>query len=110
LSGRVVVFAADPACAARLVGGNTIGNVPLMVLLLSVMPSMTEGAFYALAGLSTLAGNPLVVGSLVNTIAVEREAGVVVSFVEHASCGVRMTLLSLVLAWLAVIRHAGTWR
>ena len=62
-----------------LVGANTIGNVPLVVLLLSVAPAMSEGAFYALAVLSTLAGNLLVVGSLANIIAVERarDAGVV---------------------------------
>jgi Na+/H+ antiporter NhaD/arsenite permease-like protein len=94
-----------------LVGANTIGNVPLVVLLLSVMPSMSEGAFYALAVLSTLAGNLLVVGSLANIIALERarDAGVVLTFAEHARCGVPMTLLSLVLglAWLALMGYAG---
>ncbi|MGH6903320.1 MAG: SLC13 family permease [Geminicoccaceae bacterium] len=87
-----------------LIGANTIGNVPLVVLLLSVMPAMSEGAFYALAVLSTLAGNLLVIGSLANIIAVERarEVGVQLSFVEHARCGVPMTLASflLALAWL----------
>ncbi len=39
---------------------------------------MSEGAFYALAVLSTLAGNLLMVGTLANIIALERarEAGV----------------------------------
>jgi Na+/H+ antiporter NhaD/arsenite permease-like protein len=87
-----------------LIGANTIGNVPLVVLLLSVMPEMSEGAFYALAVLSTLAGNLLVIGSLANIIAVERarDAGVMLTFAEHARCGVPMTLLSFVLAfaWL----------
>ena len=87
-----------------LFGANTIGNVPLVVLLLAVAPDLGEGAFYALAVLSTLAGNLLVVGSLANIIAVERarDAGVVLSFAEHARCGVPMTLLSFVfgLAWL----------
>jgi Na+/H+ antiporter NhaD/arsenite permease-like protein len=94
-----------------LVGANTIGNVPLVVLFLSVMPSMSEGAFYALAVLSTLAGNLLVVGSLANIIAVERarDAGVVLTFAEHARCGVPMTLLSLLLAaaWLALMGYVG---
>jgi Na+/H+ antiporter NhaD/arsenite permease-like protein len=94
-----------------LVGANTIGNVPLVVLLLSVMPSMSEGAFYALAVLSTLAGNLLVVGSLANIIALERarDAGVVLTFAEHARCGVPMTLLSVLvaLAWLALMGYAG---
>jgi Na+/H+ antiporter NhaD/arsenite permease-like protein len=92
-----------------LLGANTIGNVPLVVLLLSVSPSMTEGAFYALAVLSTLAGNLLVVGSLANIIAIERarDVGVAVGFAEHARCGVPMTLLSflLALAWLIAMGH-----
>jgi Na+/H+ antiporter NhaD/arsenite permease-like protein len=87
-----------------LIGANTIGNVPLVVLLLSVAPALSEGALYALAVLSTLAGNLLVVGSLANIIAVERarDAGVALTFAEHARCGVPMTLLSLLLAlaWL----------
>jgi Na+/H+ antiporter NhaD/arsenite permease-like protein len=92
-----------------LLGANTIGNVPLVVLVLSVMPAMSEGAFYALAVLSTLAGNLLVVGSLANIIALERarDAGVVLTFAEHARCGVPMTLLSLLLAlaWLALMGY-----
>jgi Na+/H+ antiporter NhaD/arsenite permease-like protein len=92
-----------------LIGANSIGNVPLVVLLLSVMPAMSDGAFYALAVLSTLAGNLLVVGSLANIIALERarDAGVVLTFAEHARCGVPMTLLSLLLAlvWLALMGY-----
>ena len=94
-----------------LIGANTIGNVPLVVLLLSVAPAMSEGAFYGLAVLSTLAGNLLVVGSLANIIALERarDAGVILTFAEHARCGVPMTLLSLLLAlaWLVLMGHAG---
>jgi Na+/H+ antiporter NhaD/arsenite permease-like protein len=84
--------------------------VPLVVLLLSILPRLGEDAFYALAVLSTLAGNLLVIGSLANIIAVERaaEAGVRLSFLEHARCGVPMTLLSLLFAfaWLWLLRHA----
>jgi Na+/H+ antiporter NhaD/arsenite permease-like protein len=94
-----------------LIGANTIGNVPLVVLLLSVLPALSEGAFYALAVLSTLAGNLLVVGSLANIIAIERarDAGVVLTFVEHARCGVPMTLASflLAIAWLLLLGHVG---
>lgn len=92
-----------------LIGANTIGNVPLVVLLLAVLPAMSEAGFYALAVLSTLAGNLLIVGSLANIIAVERAhaAGVQVTFAEHARCGVPMTLISLLLAlaWLAATQQ-----
>ena len=51
------------------------------------------------------------VGSLANIIAVERarEEGVVLSFAEHARCGIPMTLLSLLLAvaWLLLLGHVG---
>ena len=90
-----------------LLGANTIGNVPLVVMLLALAPGLGADALHALAVLSTLAGNLLVVGSLANIIAVERarDAGVVLSFAEHARCGVPMTLLSFALAllWLVAL-------
>jgi Na+/H+ antiporter NhaD/arsenite permease-like protein len=83
-----------------LVGSNTIGNVPAVVLLLAVLPELPAEAFHQLAVLSTLAGNLLVVGSLANIIVVERarQAGVVLEFAEHARCGVPMTLASIAAA------------
>lgn len=88
-----------------LAGSNTIGNVPIVVLLLAVARDLPTEALYALAVLSTLAGNLLVVGSLANIIVVERarQSGVVIGFGQHARCGVPMTLLSLAfaVAWLA---------
>lgn len=97
-----------PALAAlTLIGSNTIGNVPADMLLLAVLPDMGAQALTALALLSTLAGNLLLTGSLANIIAVERAAtvGVRVGFVEHARCGVPMTLLSMAAAmgWLALV-------
>jgi Na+/H+ antiporter NhaD/arsenite permease-like protein len=87
------------------VGSNTIGNVPLVVLLLAVLPPPTPDLLYALALISTLAGNLLIVGSLANIITVERakDVGVTLGFMEHARCGVPITVLSLAvaLAWLA---------
>jgi Na+/H+ antiporter NhaD/arsenite permease-like protein len=92
-----------------LVGSNTIGNVPLVTLLLASWPSIPGPALYALAALSTLAGNLLILGSIANIIVVERaeSVGVRLSFREHAACGVPMTLLSMALAvaWLGL---AGT--
>lgn len=91
-----------------ILGSNTIGNVPLVVLLLAVVPQPTADLLYALALLSTLAGNLLIVGSLANIITVERakDVGVTLSFAEHARCGVPITVLSLVVAvaWLAWLR------
>jgi len=83
-----------------LVGSNTIGNVPAVVLLLAVLPDLPAEASYRLAVLSTLAGNLLVVGSLANIIVVERarQAGVTLGFAEHARCGVPITLASIAAA------------
>ncbi|WP_286191907.1 SLC13 family permease [Roseomonas genomospecies 6] len=87
-----------------LAASNSIGNVPAVILLLSAWPSPPEGALYGLAVLSTLAGNLLIPGSLANIIVVERAAaaGVRLGFLEHARCGIPMTLLSMGFAvlWL----------
>jgi Na+/H+ antiporter NhaD/arsenite permease-like protein len=88
-----------------LVGSNTIGNVPVVMLLLQIVERLPEHAGYALAVLSTFAGNLLIVGSFANIITVERarEAGVELGFAAHARSGVPMTLLSMgvALAWFA---------
>lgn len=87
-----------------LVASNSIGNVPAVILLLSAWPSPPEGALYGLALLSTLAGNLLLPGSLANIIVAERAeaSGVRLGFIEHARCGIPMTLLSMGFAvlWL----------
>lgn len=89
-----------------LAASNTIGNVPAVVMLLSVWPMPPAGALQGLALLSTLAGNFLLLGSMANLIVVERAqaVGVHLGFVEHARCGVPMTLLSMAaaVAWLAL--------
>ena len=91
-----------------LFGSNVIGNVPTVVLLLAIAPDLSGGALTALAVLSTLAGNLLIVGSLANIIFVERarEVGVSLGFAEHARCGIPMTLLSMAAAtaWLLAIQ------
>jgi len=94
-----------------LVGSNGIGNVPLVTLLLAVAPPLSDGTLHALALLSTLAGNLLIVGSLANIIAVQRarDVGVEVGFLEHARCGIPMTLLSMAAAagWLLATGRIG---
>lgn len=93
--------------AVSLAGSNTVGNVPLVILLLQALPGLSQDALYALALLSTFAGNFLVIGSLANLIVVERarREGVVVGFLDHLKAGVPMTLgtLALALAWLALL-------
>jgi Na+/H+ antiporter NhaD/arsenite permease-like protein len=96
-----------PALASlTLVGSNTIGNVPTVVLLLAVLQDLPAESLYALAALSTLAGNLLIVGSLANIIVVERasQCGVKLGFGDHARCGIPITVLSFAaaLAWFAL--------
>ena len=90
-----------------LAASNTIGNVPAVVLILALRPDLGAAALHALALLSTLAGNLLLVGSLANLIVAERAAGVGVrlGFRDHARCGVPMTLASMAVAvgWLLMV-------
>lgn len=89
---------------AALLLSNTIGNVPAVVLLTAVWPSPPDGALYAFAILSTLAGNFLLVGSLANIITAERAAaeGISLTFADFARAGVPITLASVAVAciWL----------
>ncbi|MEO3435423.1 SLC13 family permease [Inquilinus sp. CAU 1745] len=92
-----------------LVASNTIGNVPAVIMLLSLWQSPPEGALYGLALLSTLAGNLLLIGSVANVIVAERAAalGVRLGFLDHARCGVPIALLSMGVAMLWL--WAGGW-
>jgi Na+/H+ antiporter NhaD/arsenite permease-like protein len=87
-----------------LIASNTIGNVPAVMVLLEVWRGVPEGALVALAVLTTLAGNLLLVGSLANLIVAERAAasGVRLTFRDHARAGVPMTMASVAFAalWL----------
>lgn len=100
--GRLGVLA-----PAALIASNTIGNVPAVVLFLALWPDLPETSLHALALLSTLAGNLLLVGSLANLIVAERAAaaGVRLGFLDHARCGVPMTLASMAAGcvWLALV-------
>ncbi len=84
----------------------TIGNVPAVILMLSMWLPTEPNALYALALLSTLAGNFLLTGSFANIIVVERAkaAGVTIGFREHARCGIPIALISMAVAilWLAL--------
>jgi len=93
--------------AVALAGGNTIGNVPLVVFLLSVVGEWSTPSLYSLALFSTLSGNFLIVGSVANIIAVERARalGVGIGFLDYARVGIPITLASLLVAY-AWIRFA----
>ncbi len=90
---------------ATLFASNVIGNVPSVILLLQIWPNPPQGALYALAVLSSLSGNLLLVGSVSNLIVMDRAQayGVRLSFAEYARVGVPATLLSVGFAmfWLA---------
>jgi len=87
-----------------LAASNTIGNVPAVILIIQLMPGLSDGVLAALALLSTFAGNLLLTGSLCNIIVAERaaQAGAPLSFADFARSGVPMTLASMIaaVAWL----------
>jgi Na+/H+ antiporter NhaD/arsenite permease-like protein len=87
-----------------LITSNTIGNVPTIILLLKVVPDLSQGALAALALLSTFAGNLLLTGSLCNIIVAERAkaSGAPLSFGDFARSGIPMAVASMCLgcAWL----------
>jgi Na+/H+ antiporter NhaD/arsenite permease-like protein len=91
-----------------LLASNTIGGVPGAMLFLELWPSAPPGVLYALALLSSLAGNLFLTGSLTNVLIAERadRMGAGLSFAEHARAGVPITLVSIGFAifWLAVMR------
>ncbi|HDZ46606.1 hypothetical protein LCGC14_0453620 [marine sediment metagenome] len=88
-----------------LLASNVIGNVPFVVLLLGLFPELPESTLVILAVMSTLAGNLLLIGSVVNLIVAEgaKRQGVYLGFFEFARVGIPVTLLSVAVAglWLA---------
>jgi Na+/H+ antiporter NhaD/arsenite permease-like protein len=87
-----------------LAASNSIGNVPTIILILKLLPTLAPGTLSGLALLSTFAGNLLLTGSLCNIIVAERaaSAGAKLSFLDFARSGIVMTLASMATAawWL----------
>lgn len=83
-----------------VVGSNSIGNVPLVMLLVETLGTLGRPSLIALAVFSTLAGNLLLIGSLANIITAERAAqvGVRLGFADFARVGIPTTLISTALA------------
>jgi Na+/H+ antiporter NhaD/arsenite permease-like protein len=87
-----------------LAASNSIGNVPTIILILKLLPTLAAGTLTGMALLSTFAGNLLLTGSLCNIIVAERasSAGTKLSFLDFARSGIPMTLASMAAAvwWL----------
>jgi Na+/H+ antiporter NhaD/arsenite permease-like protein len=96
----------DPAAPASLAaislaGSNSIGNVPLVMLLLKLMPQLSVEQFRLMALFTTLSGNFLLTGSIANIIAAEQaeRLGVKLGFGDFAKVGIPATLAGLAAAW-----------
>jgi Na+/H+ antiporter NhaD/arsenite permease-like protein len=89
-----------------LLASNTIGGVPGAMLFLELWPTAPPGVLYALALLSSLAGNLLLTGSLTNVLIAERaeRMGAGLTFAEHARAGVPIAIVSIGFAifWLVL--------
>ena len=90
-----------------VLASNAIGGVPASMLLLQLWPNAPPGVLYALALLSSLAGNRLLTGSLTNVLIAERAERMKVrfGFADHARAGVPIALISIGFAvvWLALL-------
>ncbi len=83
---------------------NLVGNVPAVMLLLPFL-KMNAQTGHALALASTFAGNAILPGSIANLIVAEHaeRLGIRFGFREHLRIGLPVTLVSLVIVWLAMI-------
>ncbi len=96
LGRPVPLFLATPVLSLA------VSNVPATMLLLPAAQGPMAGAILALS--STLAGNALVIGSVANFIVLEQAArgGVTVTWRQHATLGIPVTLGTLALAAAAL--------
>ena len=79
---------------------NLVSNVPAVMLLLPHLSTPQSGV--ALALISTLAGNLLLVGSIANLIVANlaRDAGIIMDWKAHAAIGVPVTMATLAIVWV----------
>jgi Na+/H+ antiporter NhaD/arsenite permease-like protein len=122
IASKVLTFLSDngflPNSLALLlpfaiVTSNAIGSLPSAMLLIQIWPNPPPGVLYALAVLSTLAGNLLITGSLTNLLIAEQaeRVGSRLRLADHARAGVPIALLSLAFAtfWLAILHILPFW-
>lgn len=94
--------------AATAVLSNLVSNVPAVLMLkpfVAALPDVTR-SWLVVAMASTLAGNLTVLGSIANLIVVEKAArrGVAIGFWDHARAGIPLTLGTLALGTLWLMR------
>jgi Na+/H+ antiporter NhaD/arsenite permease-like protein len=86
-------------------GSNTISNVPLVLLMSPMLPTLPQApiAWLLLSFVSTVAGNLTLVGSVANLIVAERAKSYhVLTFIEYARFGIPSTILVTVIGTLLV--------
>ena len=97
--------------AVMVLLSNLVSNVPAVMLLRSVIPTLPRAdlVWRLVAMSSTFAGNLLLIGSMANLIVAEKaEArGVRIGFGEYARVGVPVTLLTLAWGIAIIVLSAG---
>lgn len=82
---------------------NGVSNLPAVMLLEPFLKGSGPHTWYVLALASTFAGNLVTIGSIANLIVIQGagEAGIHISFREHARIGIPVTIVSLLvlLGW-----------
>jgi Na+/H+ antiporter NhaD/arsenite permease-like protein len=85
---------------------NIFSNVPATMLLVQFVDPSNPVEWYTLAVSSTFAGNLIIIGSIANLIVIEqaKNFGVKITFKEHATVGIPVTLVSLVVlvVWIFI--------
>jgi Na+/H+ antiporter NhaD/arsenite permease-like protein len=88
-----------PLSAVSVVLSNVVSNVPAVMLLRPVVPTLNDpaSAWLTIAMATTLAGNLTLIGSVANLIVAEiaRRRGVELSFGEYLKAGMAIAILSL---------------
>jgi len=97
-----------PLSLATAVLSNVISNVPAVLLLRSVIPTLPnpQNAWLTLAMASTLAANFTLLGSVANLIVAEeaKQQGIRLSFGAYLRVGVPITIITLMIGiiWLSI--------
>ena len=88
-----------PLTAVSVVLSNVVSNVPAVMLLLPIVPTLSNPAeaWLTVAMATTLAGNLTLIGSVANLIVAEiaRRRGIELSFFEYLKAGTAIAILTL---------------